>query len=113
MEDLKNITKEKKQKYMRGMIESIYVRERSSAVVNGYIPLAIQAQNIQYESICRNSQDGNKLPGSNNHLEPEPTFFEDKVIPFQFTFKMPPPNIARMILERDEKGRIMKISLPI
>lgn len=56
MEDLRNITKEKKQKYMRGMIESIYVKERSSAVVNGYIPLAIQAQNIQYESISRNSR---------------------------------------------------------
>lgn len=55
MEDLRNITKEKKQKYMRGMIESIYVKERSSAVVNGYIPLAIQAQNIQYESISRYS----------------------------------------------------------
>jgi len=49
MEDLETITQEKKQKYMRDMIKSIYVKERSQATVNGYIPLYSQAQNIQYE----------------------------------------------------------------
>ncbi len=49
MDDLQEITVEKKQKYMRGMIKSIYVKERSNAFVNGYIPLSTQAQNIQDE----------------------------------------------------------------
>lgn len=48
--DLKTITKEKKQNYMRSMIKSIYVKERSEALVNGCIPLYSQAQNIHYES---------------------------------------------------------------
>lgn len=54
MDDLKMLTEEKKQKYMRGMIKSIYVKERSQAFVTGSIPLATQAQNIQYEHKCRN-----------------------------------------------------------
>jgi len=40
-------------------------------------------------------------------LELEPTFSEEKVIPYQFTVKMPPPRYYPMILERDEKGRII------
>jgi site-specific DNA recombinase len=54
MEDLKTITNEKKQKYMRNLIQSIYVKERREALVNGCIPLYTQAQNIQDESISRN-----------------------------------------------------------
>lgn len=49
MDDLSTITAEKKQKYMRSMIKSIYVKERSEALVNGYLPLYTQAQNIHYE----------------------------------------------------------------
>ena len=49
LDDLKIITKEKKQAYMRSMIKSIYVKERNEALVNGYIPLYTQAQNIQDE----------------------------------------------------------------
>lgn len=54
MDDLKMLTEEKKQKYMRGMIKSIYVKERSQAFVTGSIPLDTQAQNIQYEHKRRN-----------------------------------------------------------
>ncbi len=54
MEDLKTITNEKKQKYMRNLIQSIYVKERSEALVNGYIPLYTQAQDIQDEPKRRN-----------------------------------------------------------
>ncbi len=54
MDDLQTITEEKKQKYMRSMVKSIYVKERSEALVNGYIPLYTQAQNIQDEPISRN-----------------------------------------------------------
>jgi len=49
MEDLKTITDEKKQKYLRNLIQSIYVKERNEAFVNGCIPLYTQAENIQYE----------------------------------------------------------------
>lgn len=59
-----------------------------------------------------NSQDGTPTSGSNNQLEPEPTFSEDKVIPFQFTVKMPPPRYYPMILERDKKGRIVSSKFP-
>lgn len=55
MEDLKTITNEKKQKYMRNLIQSIYVKERREASVNGCIPLYTQAQNIQDEPISRYS----------------------------------------------------------
>lgn len=55
MDDLSVITDEKKQKYMRSVIKSIYVKERSEALVNGYIPLYTQAQNIHYEPKRRNS----------------------------------------------------------
>ncbi len=54
MDDLRSITTEKKQKYMRSMIKSIYVKERSEALVSGYIPLYTQAQNIQDEPKRRN-----------------------------------------------------------
>jgi len=54
MDDLKMLTDEKKQKYMRNMIKSIYVKERREALVNGCIPLYTQAQNIQYEPKRRN-----------------------------------------------------------
>jgi hypothetical protein len=40
------------------------------------------------------------------------TFSEDKKIPFQFTIKMPLPRYYPMILERDEKGRILKLVFP-
>ncbi len=56
LEDLKMITEEKKQTYMRSMIKSIYVKERNEALVNGYIPLYTQAQNIQDESKRRDSR---------------------------------------------------------
>lgn len=54
LEDLQMITTEKKQEYMRSMIKSIYVKERSEAFIDGYIPLYTQAQNIQDESKRRN-----------------------------------------------------------
>jgi len=63
---------------------------------------------LQYVTFCRNSQGGTPTSGSNNQLEPEPISSEEKVIPFQFTVKMPPPKISRLILERDEKGRILR-----
>lgn len=56
MDDLAVITNEKKQNYMRSMIKSIYVKERSEALVNGYIPYYTQAQNIHYESKRRDSR---------------------------------------------------------
>jgi hypothetical protein len=35
----------------------------------------------------------------------------DKVIPFEFTVKIPPPRSERIILERDKEGRIIN-SIP-
>jgi hypothetical protein len=67
---------------------------------------------IHVKIICRNSQDENQLPGSNNQLEPEPTNYPDKVIPFQFTVKMPSPRYYPVILDRDEKGRIVSSKFP-
>ncbi len=55
---------------------------------------------------------GTTPPASESQLESEPTFFEDKVIPFQFTVKMPPPRYYPMILERDEMGRIKSSEFP-
>jgi len=49
---------------------------------------------------------------SNYQLVPEPTFSEDKVIPFQFTIKMPPPRYYPEILKRDGKGRIVTSKFP-
>jgi hypothetical protein len=40
------------------------------------------------------------------------TFSVEKKIPFQFTVKMPPPRYHPMILERDKKGRILKLVFP-
>jgi hypothetical protein len=65
-----------------------------------------------HELISRNSQDGTPTPASNNQIESESTFSEEKVVPFQFTIKMPPPRYYPMILERDEKGRIISSKFP-
>lgn len=52
---LKHSVASEKQEYLRNLIVSIYVGERSKALVNGRIPLLSQAQNIHYESISRDS----------------------------------------------------------
>jgi len=56
MEDLQDITEEKKRNYMRNLVKSIYVKERRTALVNGCIPLHTQAQNIQDEYKRRNNR---------------------------------------------------------
>jgi len=55
----------------------------------------------------RDSQHGTLTLASDSHLEPEPTFSEEKRIPFQFTIKMPSPRYYPEILKRDDKGRIV------
>jgi len=67
---------------------------------------------LENEFISRNSEHENQLPGSESQLELEPTFLEEKIIPFQFTVKMPPPRYYPMILKRDEKGRIVDSKFP-
>ncbi|OGM25762.1 hypothetical protein A3D00_02575 [Candidatus Woesebacteria bacterium RIFCSPHIGHO2_02_FULL_38_9] len=67
---------------------------------------------MEYYHGNRNSQDETPTPASDSQLEPEPTFSEDKVIPFQFTIKMPPPRYYPKILERDNKGRIVNSKFP-
>ena len=52
---IKHSVASEKQEYLRNLVVSIYVKERRGALVNGRIPLMNQAQNIQYESISRNS----------------------------------------------------------
>ncbi len=47
---LKYASASDKQEYVRKLIVSIYVGERSNALVNGRIPLITQGENIQYES---------------------------------------------------------------
>lgn len=86
--------KEKKQKYMWSMIKSIYVRERSHATVDGYIPLYSQAQNIHYEPKCRDKY----------HTIP--------TLQFRFSFIAPSPRKSRVIVSRDEKGRIVNSKVP-
>jgi len=58
-----------------------------------------------------NSQNLSPQLGSNQQIEPNPTFLNSFKIPFEFIIPMPPPNVARVILERDEKGRIVHSSL--
>ena len=57
-------------------------------------------------------QDGTQLLASDNQSERNPTFSQDKIIPFEFYIKMPPPRYYPMILERDEKGRIVDSKFP-
>ena len=45
-----------KQTYLRELIESIYAGERSSADVEGRIPILTHAQNIQYVTVNRDSR---------------------------------------------------------
>lgn len=51
---LKRSTFSEKQEYVRKLITGIYVGERRTALMKGQIPLQVQAQNIQYETINRN-----------------------------------------------------------
>ena len=69
---------------------------------------------IEYAHVTLNwdSEHETTPPASDGQLEPEPTSSEDKVIPFQFTIKMPPPRYYPLILERDEKGRIINSKFP-
>jgi hypothetical protein len=57
-----------------------------------------------YEFVGWDSEHRTTSGASESQLEPEPTFSEEKIIPFQFTVKMPPPRCYPMILERDKKG---------
>lgn len=45
----------------------------------------------KYVTFSRNSEDETNTPGSNNQLEPEPTFLEEKIISFLFTVQTFPP----------------------
>ena len=87
------------------------VADQKHMTVSGVIPVS-SVKYVDEQTKCRNSQDGTQTPGSNNQLESEPTFSGNKVIPFQFTVKMPPPRYYPMILERDEKGRIVSSKFP-
>jgi len=49
---------------------------------------------------------------SGSQIELEPTFLENKVIPFQFAIKMPSPRYYPEILKRDKKGRIINSKFP-
>jgi site-specific DNA recombinase len=51
---IKHSVASEKQEYLRNLIVSIYVEERRKALVNGRIPVSVQAQNVGYESISRN-----------------------------------------------------------
>lgn len=51
---IKHSVASEKQEYLRNLIVSIYVKERRNALVNGHIPVSVQAQNVGYESISRN-----------------------------------------------------------
>ncbi|MGH7245311.1 MAG: hypothetical protein ACREBJ_00755 [Nitrosotalea sp.] len=53
--ELKAAKQNELQKHMQNLIQSIYVKERSQALVNGYIPYTSQPQNIQDESISRDT----------------------------------------------------------
>ncbi len=50
---IKHSVASEKQEYIRNLIVSIYVEERRKALVNGRIPISVQAQNVGYESISR------------------------------------------------------------
>jgi site-specific DNA recombinase len=54
LQSVKYDTATDRQELIRKLVQSIYVGERSSAEVNGRIPLVTQAQNIHYEPISRN-----------------------------------------------------------
>ena len=57
-------------------------------------------------------QDGTQLIASDSQLGPNPTFFQDKTIHFEFHIKMSYPRYYPIILERDEKGRIVTSKFP-
>lgn len=100
-------------KVVRDIIDKVIIGERSGVQVCAHLPVRIiSTEKEEYEPKGRNSQDENKLPGSDSQLESEPTFSGDKVIPFQFTVKMPPPRYYPLILERDNKGRIVNSKFP-
>jgi site-specific DNA recombinase len=52
---IKHSAASEKQEYLRNLIVSIYVEERRKAIVNGRIPVSVQAQNVGYESISRHN----------------------------------------------------------
>ena len=69
--------------------------------------------NYTYEFLrSRDSEHETPTLALNASLEPNPIFSEDKVIPFEFHIKMPPPRYYPMILQRDEKGRIITSKFP-
>ncbi len=55
LDELQYASAADRQKYLQKLVQSIYVGERSSALVKGRIPLFTQAQNIQDEPKRRNS----------------------------------------------------------
>lgn len=65
-----------------------------------------------YVTFSRDTEHENTNLGSDNQLEPKSTFSEDKIIPIQFTVKMPPPRYYPVILERDKMGRIITSKFP-
>lgn len=101
-----------KKRVVDDIIDKVIIKERSEVEVWGHLTLPTLTDNMAYGPERRDSEHENKLLGSNNQLEPEPTFSEDKVIPFQFTVKMPSPRYHPMILQRDEKGRIINSKFP-
>jgi hypothetical protein len=65
-----------------------------------------------HESFVWDSQHETPTLVSINQSGLESTFSEDKVIPFQFTVKLPSPRYYPEILKRDEKGRIITSKFP-
>lgn len=64
-------------------------------------------QEVEYGTKCRDRQDGTQFLASDILLGPNSKFYQDKTIPFELHIIMPPPRYYPVILERDEKGRIV------
>ena len=79
---------------MRNLIVSIYVKERRNALVNGRIPVSVQAQNVGYKSISRDTR------------------FVIPTFEFNFRVKLPKANKERLILQRNKLGQIVKSKVP-
>lgn len=107
---IQSLDQDGKKKVIRDIVERITIWEGGKVEVQAALPLI--NHNMVYEPISRDSEHGTTSPGSEDQLEPEPTFSEDKVIPFQFTVKMPTPRYYPLILKRDEKGRIIDSKFP-
>lgn len=111
---------EAKQAIVRKVVDTIFGTQLDIKVY-GHLPINSSiianiwkgdTQDVEFETSSRNSQSQNDNLSLSNQFEPNSTFLNSFRIPFEFTIPMSPPSVARVILERDEKGRIVKSETP-